>query len=260
MRKKSITLILLGILSILLVGCGSSKKSTYQKIQDSKEMTFAMTAAYPPFNFKDENGKLVGFDIDIANAIAEKMGVKAKPITAEWNGLIPGLKGNRFNMIIGSMAITDERLKEVAFSDPYYYDGAQFFAKKGSGLKSIEDLKDGKVGVVTGTTFHDELQKMKNIKEILKFESDVDNMKALEQGRSDGLVTAKWVGVFGADQFGLNIEPVGDFIYKETIGIAMKKDDKDLVEAVNNALKEMVEDGTYEKISNKWFKANLLKN
>ncbi|GIM27584.1 ABC transporter substrate-binding protein [Clostridium polyendosporum] len=259
-RKKKITiLIMLGMLSLIFTACGESKKSNYQKILNKKEMTFAMTAAYPPFNFKDENGNLAGFDIDIANAIAEKMGVKANPITTEWNGLIPGLKGNRFDMVIGSMAITEDRLKEVDFSNPYYYDGAQFFSKKNSGFKSIQDIKDGKVGVVTGTTFHNSLQKMDNIKEILQFESDVDNMKALEQGRSDGLVTGKWVGVFGAKKFGINIEPVGGFIYKETIGIAMKKGEKDLVEAVNKALKEIIEDGTYEEISEKWFNTNLLK-
>ena len=249
---------MVGIMSIALIGCGSSQNSVYQNIQDKKEMTFAMTAAYPPFNYVDGDGKIVGFDIDIANAIAEKLGVTAKPVTTEWNGLIPGLKGNRFNMVIGSMAITEDRLKEVDFSDPYYYDGAQFFAKKGSGLREIKDLKDGKVGVVTGTTFHDALKEMSNVKEILQFESDVDNMKNLDLGRSDGMVTGKWVGVYGVQQFGLDIEPVGSFIYKEIIGIAMKKGETELVEAVNNALKEMIEDGTYDEISQKWFKSNLL--
>lgn len=257
---RRIIALIIGITCIsMFAGCGQESKTTYEKIMDKKEMTFAMTGAYPPFNFIDENGELAGFDIDIANALAEKMGVKAKPITTAWDGIIGGLTGNRFDTIIGSMAITEERLKKVDFSDPYYYDGAQFFAKSGSGLKSIEDLKDGKVGVVTGTTFHDALKEMNNIKEILQFESDVDNFKSVEQGRIDGLVTGKFVGLQAPEKYGVAIEPVGSLLYSESIGIAIRKEDAELLEEINKALKEIQEDGTYEAISNKWFSINILK-
>lgn len=261
MFRKRMIMFVLGICIVsFLSGCAGGKtgETTYDKIKSSGEMTYAMTGAYPPFNYIDENGELTGFDIDIANAIAKKMGVSAKPITTEWDGIIGGLTGNRFDMIIGSMAITDERLKQVSFTDPYYYDGAQFFAKKGSGLKSIEDLKGGKVGVVTGTTFHEYLKNMGNIGEILQFQSDVDNFKSVEQGRSDGLVTSKVVGARAPIDYGVDLEPVGDLLYVEEIGIAIRKDDTKLLEEVNKALKSMIEDGTYAEISNKWFGMNIL--
>lgn len=250
--------LLLGIMVIAVAGCSSSAKTTFQKIEETKEMTFAMTGAYPPFNFIDENGELVGFDIDIAHAIAQKLGVKAKPITTAWDGIISGLTGKRFDMIIGSMAITEERQKKISFTDPYYIDGAQFFAKEGSKLKDISELKDGKVGVVTGTTFQTHLSNMKNIKEILQFDSDVDNIKSVEIGRADGLITAKLVGLYSAKRYNVAIEPIGEPLYKETIAIAIRQEDKELLAAVNKALKEIKEDGTYEKISNKWFGRNIL--
>ncbi|SHE81346.1 ABC transporter substrate-binding protein [Alkalibacter saccharofermentans] len=257
--KKISAVLLVALLSVvLLAGCGSSAETTYEQILEDGEMTFAMTGAYPPFNFIDENGDLAGFDIDIANAIAEKMGVVAVPITTEWDGIIGGLTGNRFDMIIGSMAITEARLEQVNFSDPYYYDGAQFFAPVGSGLSSIDDLEDGRVGVVTGTTFHDALEEMDSVGEILQFSSDVDNFMAVQQGRSDGLVTGIFVGLQAPAEYGVDIEPIGDMLYSEEIAIAIRKDDTDLLNAVNDALAEIIEDGTYAELSNKWFGVNLL--
>ncbi|AWW26209.1 transporter substrate-binding domain-containing protein [Acetobacterium sp. KB-1] len=261
MKKKQLIMMTVGVLlTLVLSGCtgSSGDETTYSKIMDSGEMTFAMTGAYPPFNYIDENGELAGFDIEIAHALAEKMGVTAKPITVEWDGIIGGLTGNRFDMIIGSMAVTEDRLKEVSFSDPYYYDGAQFFAKAGSGLNSITELENGKVGVVTGTTFHEYLDGMENIAEILQFQSDVDNFKSVDQGRSDGLVTSKVVGARAPIDYGVAIEPIGDLLYTENIAIAIRQNDTELLEAVNTALAAIIEDGTYAEISNRWFGMNIL--
>lgn len=259
--KKILLAVLIGVLSIgLLAGCASDGKTTYEKIIEEGKMSFAMSGAYPPFNYMDEGGELIGFDIDIANAIAEEMGVNAEPITADFDGIIAGLNGRRYDMVIGSTAITDERLKEANFSNPYYYDGAQFFAQTGSGLSSIEDLEDGVVGVVTGTTFLEELVKMDNIAEALQFSSDVDNIMAVEQGRADGLVTGLFVGLQAPQEYGVDIEPVGDLLYTEDIAIAIRKDDTKLLEEVNKALDAIIESGIYEEISIKWFGINLLEN
>ena len=253
---KKIVLILLTLL--LLTACSKEEETTFETIQETGEMTFAMTGAYPPFNFIDEDGELAGFDIDIANALAEEMDIKAVPQTTAWDGIITGLKGKRFDTIIGSMAITEDRLKEVNFTNPYYYDGAQFFSVPDNGFESIEDLEDGVVGVVTGTTFHAALEEMDNIKDISQFESDVDNIMALEQGRIDGLVTTRFVGLQAPEKYDVNIVPVGEMLYSEEIGIAVRKEDEELLEALNEALDAIIESGTYEEISNKWFGTNIL--
>lgn len=258
MFKKSIALVLIMTLILAATGCNKKDMTTYEKIKDKKEVTFAMSGAYPPFNYIDEDGAITGFDIEIANAIADEMGVKAVPITTAFDGIVGGLTGNRFDLIIGSMAITEARLEEVNFSDPYYYDGAQFFAKSGSGFESIDDLEKGKVGVVTGTTFHEFLDEMDNIDEIYQFESDVDNMKAAEQDRIDGLVTGKFVGLMGPEKYGVDIEPVGSLLYSEDIAIAVRKEDTKLLEEVNKALKAIIDNGTYDTISDKYFGRNIL--
>lgn len=256
--KKIVLGAIFTLLLFTLIGCQSSDETTYEQIQDSGEMTFAMTGAYPPFNFIDEEGELAGFDIDIANALAKEMGVKAVPITTAWDGIIGGLTSNRFDTIIGSMAITESRLEEVNFTNAYYYEGAQFFVPTDSDITSLDDLENGVVGVVTGTTFHDMLNEKDNISDIRQFESDVDNFMALEQGRMDGLVTSIFVGLQAPEKFGVQIKPEGEMLYAEEIGIAVRKEDEQLLEKLNEALLAIIEDGTYEEISNKWFGVNLL--
>jgi polar amino acid transport system substrate-binding protein len=156
------------------------------------------------------------------------------------------------------MAVTEEREQIVSFTDPYYLDGAQFFAKKDLKIKDISELKDGTVGVVIGTTFHTYLSKMNNVREILYLDSDVDNVKSVEIGRADGLVTGKLVGLYSAKRYNVDIEPIGEPLYQEKIAIAIRQEDTVLLMAVNKALREIKEDGTYEKISKKWFGRNIL--
>lgn len=257
MKKLILTFCVSVFMLGMFSGCGQEQnKSTLNEIKDKGEMTYALTGAYPPFNYIDESGEVVGFDIDIANAIAEKLGIRAKPITTQWDGIIGGLKSKRFDTIIGSMAITEDRLKEISFTNPYYYDGAQFFARKDLNLDSISDLKEGKVGVVTGTTFQKELEGMSNITEVLQFESDIENFIAAADGRSDGLVTSRFVGLKAPEKY--NLVAVGPLLYTEDIGIGVRKDDEEFLEALNNALEEIINDGTYEEISNKWFGTNIL--
>ncbi|MGH4117567.1 transporter substrate-binding domain-containing protein [Clostridium sp.] len=258
MNKKIIVSVGLGLLLVsMLVGCKKDNKTTYDSIMEKKEMTYTMSGQYPPFNFIGEDGKPAGFDIDIASAIADKMGVKANPVTTDWDGIVASLIAKRSDLIIGSMGVTPDRQKKVNFTEPYYNGGAQFFAKKGTTLKSIEDLKDGKVGVVTGTTFQPFLKKMDNISKIVQFQSDVDNFKSIEQGRADGLVTDYFVGLAAPEKYGVDIEPVGPLLYVEDNAIAVRKEDTKLLEVVNKAIGDIIADGTYEKISMKWFGINL---
>ncbi|PRR83713.1 transporter substrate-binding domain-containing protein [Clostridium vincentii] len=257
MKKKFLAVVMAVGLSMSLIACGGqSDQSTLEKIKEEGKFTYALSGAYPPFNSIDDSGDVVGFDVDIANALASEMGVEAEPITTQWDGIVGGLKSDRFDTVIGGLAITEDRLKEVSFTEPYYYDGAQFFAKKDLNLNSIEDLTDGKVGVVTGTTFQKELETMDNIKEAVQFESDIENFMAASDGRSDGIVTSRFVGIQAPAEY--NLVAVGPLLYTEDIGIAVRQEDEDLLKELNRALKVITENGTYEEISQRWFGTNIL--
>lgn len=111
-----------------------------QRVLDAGEIKFAMSGGYPPFNYFEKD-ELIGFDVEIGKAVAEKLGVEYKAVTTDWNGIIEGLRSGRYDGIFGSMAVTDKRKEVVAFSDPYYYSGAQLITRKNSKIKGIEDLK-----------------------------------------------------------------------------------------------------------------------
>lgn len=111
------------------------------RVKKAGKITFALSGGYPPFNFFTENDELTGFDVDMGKAIAEKLGVKYEPVTADFSGLLEGLRSGRYDGILGSMAVTDERSKAIDFTDPYYYSGAQLIVNKDSEIKSMEELK-----------------------------------------------------------------------------------------------------------------------
>lgn len=89
-----------------------------------------MSGGYPPFNFYSDTNELVGFDVDVAREVAARLGVALKPVTTEWSGIIEGLRSGVYDGILGSMAVTEDRLKVVNFSTPYYYSGAQMMVKR----------------------------------------------------------------------------------------------------------------------------------
>jgi polar amino acid transport system substrate-binding protein len=251
-KKKILVLGLILIFAIGVVAC-SSDQDSLEAIKEKGELSFAMTGQYPPFNFVDEDdGSIIGFDIDIATEIANRLGVEAKPITTDWDGIVAGLEGGSFDTIVGSMAVTEDRLERVNFTNPYYFDGAQLFVKGDSDIESIEDFENGDIGVVVGTTFEAALMELDNVN-IKNYQSDVDNMRDLEMGRLDGLVTARFVGMYSAMENDLDIVPAGEPLYREEIAIPVRKNDEALLEAMNNALADMIEDGTYAQLSEKWF-------
>ena len=130
------------------------EESTASYLLEDGVFTFAMSGEYHPFNYVNETtGELVGFDVEIGQAIAAYHGWEPNPVASPFSGLLSGLRSGNFDAIIGSMGINDERKQVVDFSDPYYYSGAQLFVKKGSAIRSIDDLNDDTaVGVALGTS------------------------------------------------------------------------------------------------------------
>ena len=112
-----------------------------QRVKDAGEIKFAMSGGYPPFNYFTEDDELTGFDVEIGKAVAEKLGVKYIPVTTEWNGILEGLRSDRYDGIFGSMGVTEKRLEVVDFTDPYYYSGAQLIVRKDSKIEGYEELK-----------------------------------------------------------------------------------------------------------------------
>lgn len=268
MKKKLSFLSVIFSAGMLLAACGGDDSSSSDEesnkeggssdlnLVEEGKFTTASSGLYKPFNFT-EGGDLTGFDIDISNALSEEMGLEPNPVTTPWETIIQGLTTNRFDAIIGSMAITEEREKQISFSDPYYYSGGVIFTRAGNTeITSEADLEGAKIGVVGQSTYDTAAQKYTD--DIQYYNSDVVALQDLAiEGRLDAVITADVVG-FEAEKAGLEIEMVGDPLWIEQAAVAINKDDEELLAAVNEALAAIVENGTYDEISNKWFGRNLL--
>lgn len=231
---------------------GAAIADDLQKVKEKGEITMAMSGQYPPFNFVNDKNELTGFDVEIGNEIAKRISVTGVPMTTAWDGIIAGLLANKYELICGSMAITEDRLKSIDFSDPYYRSGAQLFVKKDSPITNVADLKGRKVGVTLGTTYEKWVRENIVDADIRTYKGVPDMILEVSNGRIDGFITDKIVGALAIKDKGAPIALVGNLLYEEKMGIAMRKGNTELRTAIDTALASMKDDGTYHDISVKW--------
>jgi polar amino acid transport system substrate-binding protein len=219
---------------------------------------------YPPFNFFDSSGAVKGFDIDIGNALCERMEAKCEWVTTDWDGIIPALNSNKFDTIIASMAITEARRKAVNFSKPYYYNAARFVAAKDLNLKAgmPADLKGKTVGTQSGTGESKLLDRYFKKSKAKRYPKLDDALLDLQTGRVDAVLASQFVlGDWLKKEDGAGFGFVGkSFVLDENegTGIAVRKDDTKLLTALNKAIEEIVADGTYDKIREKYFSFDIM--
>lgn len=243
--KKTLLMLVLAIIGTCCLFGGGKK--------DTNSISFAGSGGYPPFNFVLDDGSVDGFDVDVAKEIAKRLGKEVNYVATSWDGIIEGLRAGRYDGILGSMAITSERLEVVDFSDPYYFSGPQLIVRKDSGLTNISDFtKDHVVALVTGTTFEQDAEKAGLHFKL--YEDDNQTLMELINGRVDGVLTDRIVGLNAMSKMkgGEDLTIAGSVLRTESMGIAFKKNSQ-LTTQVNDALQAMRDDGTLRAISEKWF-------
>lgn len=230
--------------------------------QEKKTVRIGTEGAYPPFNFFDANQNLMGFDIDIANALCEKMEVNCVFVAQDWDGIIPALLAGKYDAIIASMSITPERQKVVDFTNKYYQTPARFVAPKDSPLtgNTPADLAGKTIGAQSATTHATYLEDKYTDSEIRLYPTQDEANLDLINGRldailADSIVLYEWLNNTEDGQCCQFVgDPVVDVQYfGEGAGIAVRKEDQELKEAFNEAIAAILADGTYEKINAKYF-------
>ena len=218
--------------------------------------------AYPPFNNVDADGKLVCFDVDIGNAICDAAGFECTWVIQDWDGIIPGLLAKKFDTILASMSITAERKEKVDFSDMYYSTPAKFFAKKGAGITISKAGLKGKTIGVQRATIHENFARdnFGDVADIKSYATQDEVYLDMASGRLDTGV-ADSVAVdegFIQTDAGKGFEMIGPGFndpkwFGDGAGIAVRKGEDKLRNAINAALKQIIADGTYKKINAKYF-------
>ena len=254
--KKLLTLVVV----VVLVAAGGVHA------KDWKTVRIGVEGAYPPFSYVTPEGELAGFDIDIAKALVKAMGADVKLVAQDWDGIIPALLAKKYDAIIASMSITEERKKKVAFSNKYYNTPAKFICKKGLMAEfSRANVKGKKVGVQLAT-IHDRYLTDNYGKdvEIKRYGTQDEAYLDLTAGRVDMLLADS---IALSDGFlkkpeGNDYQFIGPDLsdpkwFGDGAGIAIRKQDTDLVEKFNAAIKQIRADGTYKKIQDKYFDFNV---
>ena len=223
-------------------------------------LKMGIEAAYPPFNNKDASGQVVGFDKDIGDALCAKMKVeKCEVYVSDWDGIIPALNAKKFDFLVSSLSITDERKQAVDFTEPYYSNKLQFIAPKATDFKTDKAYLSGKTigaqrATLAGTWLDDRnMEDDYNVKVSL-YDTQENAYLDLISGRVDGILADKyvqyeWLKSKDGSNFEFKGEPV---VESDKIGIAVRKGDP-LRERLNKALAEIKADGTYKKINDKYF-------
>lgn len=217
--------------------------------------------AYPPFNNLASDGKLEGFDIDIARALCDEMKADCEFITQDWDGIIPALQANKFDAIIASMSITDERKQQVDFTNPYYTNSLIIIAPKDSDIAAptAEALAGKVIGAQGGTVGADYVSEHLKDAELKPYPTQQELYLDIDSGRVDAAIGD--VGVMGAflkTDDGACCKQIGDAFYKEDkIAIAIRKGDQALADKFNAALEGIRKSGVYQQISEKYFGTDI---
>jgi arginine/ornithine transport system substrate-binding protein len=228
---------------------------------DAATLRIGVEGAYPPFSSLGTDGKLKGFDIDIANAVCERLKVQCVLVQAEFDAMIPALRAKKFDAIVASMSITPERLKAVDFSDKYYHTPSRFVARTDSRLEvTPEGLKGRKIGVQR-TTIQDRFATATfKASEIVRYSKQDEVFLDLVNGRIDGTV----VDSVAADQGFLKTPAGKGYAFRGPVyddpaffgtgaGIAVRKGDTVLRDKINAALAAIRADGSYKTLSGRYF-------
>ena len=211
----------------------------------------ATDATFPPMEFM-ENDKFAGFDIELVEAVAAKMGKKVEWVNIDFKGLVPGLVSKRFDMAVSAIYITDERKKVVDFSDSYYAGGLVAMVKEGSPIKTLKDLDGKKVSVQVGTKSVIYLNEKPPQVQLVEVQKNQEMFNLVEIGRADAAVTGK-PAAFQYIRTRGGMQVLGEQLTTEEYGMAVRKDLPQLTASVNKALAALKSDGSYQAIVAKWF-------
>lgn len=254
-RKRFAALVPLGVATVLaLTGCGSSGGASSSGGSEQKTITIA-TSNDAPFSFTDQaTGELKGIDGDMINAIAEAKGWKVKVFTSEFATLIAALNAKKADVIVDAMYITDDRKKEINFTDPWYTEGEAMVVPSDSSLASRDDVKGKVLGAQTGTVFKDLVDSLGG-SQVKLFDSQAALLAAVENKQVDAVFTDSAVIGYSLVQKPnpkLKLVTPYEPFYPGTIGAGVRKDDAQLLADLNSGLAELKKSPKYLEILKKY--------
>nr|WP_110821698.1 transporter substrate-binding domain-containing protein [Paenibacillus illinoisensis] len=269
MRKSWMLMAIMLMVVLVVSACGSKTtdngssngaqaSNELEQIKSAGTMKVGMMGTYRPYNFLNDNKEMDGFDADIAREVAKRLGVEVEFVSQEFSGLTPSLQSKKIDAIISQMTITDERKQALDFSEGYITNQVKIIVKNDNNdITKLEDFKGKTIGVGLGTNdetyLRNEVLPKVGDFTIKTYDDVITSLKDLDAGRIDATINNLYALKPIIDSNGFKIKAVGEPIKSDQAGIAVRKNNPELVAALNDALQGMKDDGTYNTIFKKWF-------
>lgn len=248
------------ILWIATVPTAWASGNAAERVKKAGKVLIAMDATYPPMESEGKDGKVTGFDVDFANELAKRLGVKAEFVVMSWEGILAGLTSNRYDLIISAMNITPDRQKQVDFVE-YARMSQIFISKKGQNIAQEKDLAGKVVTTQVDTTSFQYVEKAKArgvaIKGIKSFQMAPECFAAVRAGQADVIVIDEPVGRFFVKQDPTHFIITGRAVSPEPVGIALRKGEAELSKELTRIVDDMKKDGTLKRLFDQWFGGEL---
>lgn len=245
----------LTLAAVLCIAAPALQGRPLQAVRKDGTLLLATEGQYAPFNYF-KGKQLTGFEVEVAELVARKMGLKPQWKTLSFDALLTGLQQDRWDVVIASHAITDERAKAVTFTAPHYCSGGTIVSMTPA-LRSARDLAGKVVAVQTGTTYAAEVRRLPGVASVKNFPSDTDARSALVSKRVDAMVTDRFVAkelLRKSPQAGFH---VGERVTIERIAAAVALGNTGLADAWSQALQEVLADGSYARLSQQYFQEDI---
>lgn len=250
-----------GLIGVTCIATSAHAQDLLDQVKARGTLRVGLEGTFPPFNSKDpKSGELVGFDVDIAKAVATKLGVKPEFVTTEWSGIIAGLQAGKFDVIVNQVGITDKRKETLDFSPAYTYSAAQLIQRKDDSrqFKSLEDLKGKKLGVGLGTNYMDMAKSVPGI-DVKTYPGAPEYLRDLAAGRLDAALNDRLMLAYLLKNSQLPLRTGASVGTGNPSGIPFKKGNPKFAKAIDDAMTQLEADGTFAKISDKWFGIDVTK-
>jgi len=264
MKKHVLVLAVLLVMSLLSAqGNNEQGPSDYslKKVKDKGQFVLGLDDSFPPMGFRDEKNEIVGFDIDFAREVCNRLGVKLVCQPIDWNAKEQELNTGNIDCIWNGFTITDERKANMAFTQPYVDNAQVVVVKKSSTVQKLADLTGKKIGLQAGSSAQEAVDDTpdfkKSLKEIVEFKDNLTALMDLEIGGVDGVVLDLLVANDNINRSGKSFRILTEGLSKESYGVGFRKNDLALRDAVQEQMLAMAKDGSLAKIAVKWFGADI---
>ncbi|NLM37969.1 MAG: amino acid ABC transporter substrate-binding protein [Firmicutes bacterium] len=257
-RTLVFVLISMSVVLFLLAGCTGTKKDTsWEDVKKKGVFVLGLDDSFPPMGFRDENGQIVGFDIDVAKEACKRLGIELKLQPINWDAKEQELNTKNIDCIWNGLTITPERQKNILFTKPYMDNRQVIIVRANAGITSLSALAGKTLGLQAGSSAKDALTSAPEFEaslgNVIEFDENMTALMDLELGGLDAVLMDEIVARYYIQQKAKDFVVLDEALASEEYGIGFRKNDQALMEKFQNTLIAMAKDGTLAAISNKWF-------